>query len=1345
MTNRIFINNQNNDNCNNDNCNVIIEGYEIEFSQKKHGSYYFYNNYLQKIKDGLELNINNNFCFSSVNKIIGPRPSFKTAFSNNVINILNRIGLTDVDDFKPIKIYNTEKIVKSIIYDEMVLCEYSNNSNELKQEKTKYPETIEFNADDNITRGKLLKYGIAFDDQEFTLYKDLYVNYLKRDPTFIELYDICQSNSEHSRHWFFKGNLILPDEIKDEMKYKHLFAMIKSTLTDKPEDDLSRQNSLVAFNDNSSVIKGFNVAQQFTDIEKNKVKYKEQNLDIVLTAETHNFPTLICPFEGAATGIGGRIRDNHATGRGAYLGAGLAGYAVGEIDLYTNENNNEKNNENINKQYSTKKYGYLSPVNILIEASNGASDYGNKIGEPIIGGFTHSFGKEIDYNMYGNYENSEIECNTKSEHIEWVKPIMFTAGIGTINREHLFKGEPEIGMKVVRIGGPAYKIGLGGGFSSSVDQDGSRASFELNAVQRGDAQMENKLNRVITALNNLGNNNPIISIHDQGAGGLANVVKEIVYPLGAKIDLNAVTLGDTTLHPLEIWCSEFQESDVLLCRAENVNTIAEICKLENVFCDVIGEITGTGNIIVNYINNDGFTNEIINLPLREVLEPEIQKDYDLSCVFTKRNISIENGVNYFFEVYENIQERYDDVLYTILSTIDVGSKRFLTNKVDRSVSGLIAQQQCVGPFATPLSNYSCLALSYWDNKGTTTAIGERPYTGLDNIEANGFMSVGEMITNMMGSYIGDIRNIKASVNWMWAAKTEQEKYHLYQCANSVATVMKELGISADGGKDSLSMTVKTTEEIDGINNNNTVEKTINGPGTVVITGYSPCLNINKNITPEFKEVNSVAIYINFHKKHSVRNNSTIQYSFAVNEMCISPEKYSTENLKTGFALIQELLAEEQILALHDISDGGLITTIIEMCIASGIGFSMNQINSNLNNFTFDLDRYLFNEELGVVIEVSRKNLEYVLNKLSATDINYEQIGFTLEKPIFIIQDNSNQMKILYEAELTKLVKWWESPSYKLEKLQANVKCVEAEQTALIEMKKPQYYLPPKVAEFCNSKYFSIRTSLAQKKNLNVAVIRDEGSNGDREMCDALYNAGFNVFNIHMNELLTRPELLREMRGIAYVGGFSHSDVLGSAHGWYLSIKNNKRLQEELMLFMYERSDTFSIGVCNGCQLMVKQELFYPSVKAHQVSKDNKLTITHNDSGRFESRFATVKVLQDNNIFFKGMKDMIFGVWIAHGEGKMCGTELLMRSQKVLAYVNPDGEQTEDYPYNPNGSAEGITGIVSIDGRHLAMMPHPERCYRKWQLPYLPKELKSELQNSPWMMMFKNIYDWIITF
>ena len=1158
---------------------------------------------------------------------IGPKKNFKTSFSQNVINLLNRIGIDDLDIFEHIKVYN---INNSYNIDNMLEEEY--NSKKEYNSVSCYPEIIDLNSLHEIE-----KYGIFFDNYEFNLYSDLYKQ-LNRNPYFLELYDLCQSNSEHSRHWFFKGQLILDNiPLKDS-----LFRLVKSTLS-------KDSNSLVAFSDNSSVIKGYNINRLTRT--NNGISFKPTNMNIVLTAETHNFPTLICPFEGANTGVGGRIRDNHATGKGAYLIASLAGYCVGDICVNYHDN------------FNIKRFGYNNPLNILIDASNGASDYGNKIGEPIIGGFTRSFG-----------------MNFRTKIIEWVKPIMFSAGIGCINDTHNFKNSPCKDMLIIRIGGPAYKIGLGGGFSSSLNQNNNRKDLDYSAVQRGDPQMGNKLNRVINCLIDLDDKNPIISIHDQGAGGLANVVKEIVYPCGGEIDLKNVTLGDNTMTSLEIWCSEFQESDVLLIDSKNIDLIKNICKRENICCDVLGKVTDTKKIIVKH--NDKL---VLDLPLEEILEPDIRKEYILS----------EKDLTYY-KTKDEIDSNLEKCIRQVLNHTDVGSKRFLTNKVDRSVTGLIAQQQCVGPFHTPISNYSLVSLGYFDYQGIASAIGEKPILGLLSPESQGSMSVGEMITNMMGVYIENISNIKCSANWMWALKTKGESTKVYLTALEMVKAMKQLEIGIDGGKDSLSMSVS---------NNN---RTIDSPGSLVITGYASCPNIYKKVTPELKSTESSIIFIDLaNGKQRLGASVLLRANNKLGKYAPRVEDYNL--VKKCFNLIQSLILNDSILSLHDRSDGGLISTLAEMSISSNIGL-------NLNIDTLDLISYLFNEELGIVIEIDNKDLNKITDKLNKLDIPNYLIGNT-------VKNNKIQINE-YEFNIKDLSLNWEINSYKIDKIQTNKKCIEREYTDYIRFKKTDYYLPDFISKFC---YNSPISRMTINSNLFVGIIRDEGSNGDKEMLSVFSYCGFSVLDIHMNDLIQNPKIINKLRGIVYVGGFSHSDVLGAAHGWYLTIKNHPEISRELDIFM-NRKDTFSLGVCNGCQLMVKQNIF-----------DSKLKLIKNVSNRFESRFSTVKIYDDNNIFFKNMKGMIFGIWVAHGEGNFKNTQSLSLNQKVMKYHTVLDSSNMKYPQNPNGSEDGLAGVCSKNGRHLAMMPHPERCFLKWQLPYL--DSYKNINISPWLLMFKNIYDW----
>ena len=925
----------------------------------------------------------------------------------------------------------------------------------------------------------------------------------------------------------------------------------------------------------------------------------------------------------------------------------MAGYCVGDID---------PNNISLNHS-----------VNILINASNGASDYGNKIGEPIIGGFTRSY-------------------KHNKENIEWIKPIMFSAGIGSINRIHLYKDAPKENMHIIRIGGPAYKIGLGGGFSSSLDQTDKRSKFNYSAVQRGDPQMGNKLNRVISECCDMGNDNPIVSIHDQGAGGLANVVKEIVYPNGGTIYLDNVTIGDESMQPLDIWCSEFQESDVILVdNQENVDIIETICKRENICCDILGTITNSGKIVVYYKDT-----LLIDLPLKEILEPNIQKKYHFT------NYSYPK----YYHKFKPFNESIEDYLKKVLGSIDVCSKRFLTNKVDRSVSGKIVQQQCVGPFQTPISNYSLVSLDYTHNVGIASSIGERPILGITNPKAQGSMSVGEMITNMMGVYIGDISNIKCSANWMWPLSQDNETSKLYEVANEMCNGLKLLGIGIDGGKDSLSMS----------------SNSIKAPGELVITGYAPCPNIYKKVTPDLKKTNSVLLLIDFSDNnmrigHSIFHRTCLSY-LKGNIECPTLTHYTT--LSRAFNIIQEYIYNNKILALHDISDGGVITTLSEMAISSNIGIDITNTFTDLN----DIYLQLFNEELGVICEIEDKYINELMNDLYG--INYKIIGYTNERKDISIWNNKELFSVI---KLSNISYYWEKTSYELEKFQTNNAIITY--PTLI---KPYYYLPKKLNKFCNTLF----KQKCSDKIIKVAIIREEGSNGDKEMCAAFKHVGFDPHILHMNDLLEKPEIIRNYRGIVYVGGFSHSDVLGASHGWYLSIKHHKQLSHELDIFLNKRTDTFSLGVCNGCQLMVKQSIF-----------SNELKLVKNDSERFESHFSIVQIKNDNNIFFKNMKNMVFGIWIAHGEGKFINTHNLEERQKVMQYIEPTGSDyliidNVSYPYNPNGSENGLAGICSKNGRHLGLMPHPERCFLNWQLPYTADY---SITTSPWLMLFKNIYDW----
>lgn len=1207
--------------------------------------------------------------------IVADKPSIISQFSTSACEIYNQLGIKVVF-FRKCRVYKKD----AVCYDKMVENVYSVDKYIEIRDTSDYLESADFELDD-VSSKSIDIYDSEntknFDDGEKKYYQELFSK-LGRNPTYTEYFDLLQSNSEHARHWFFNGNYLRKDKeifkkVKDKDGNDTLMKMIKSTLYNI-DRYVVRGNSLIAFKDNSSVIKGEEVVY-FTALSKDNYYFISRVVNPVLTAETHNFPTLIAPFHGAHTGVGGRIRDNQATGIGAVVLSSLAGYCVG--DIYR-----ELEGELTDKEQERLYGGYNTPTSILIEASNGASDYGNKFGEPIIGGFTRSFSTLNIVDVNGN----------KVDRIEWVKPIMFSAGIGAICDKNLVKKEPQPGMYVVRIGGPAYKIGLGGGYCSSIDQDSDNTSSDQSAVQRGDPEMCTKMNNVLRYL--IDENNIIESIHDQGSGGLGNVVKEIAHPYGADIYLHNVTLGDKTMKGWEIWSAEFQESNMLLIKKENLNKLDFICKRENICLDILGKITTGNRIRVDFKGS-----LLMDLPLDEIVKPDLKKEYILEeteYVYAKRDFnSIDSNSFYPY-------------LSKILKNVDVGSKRFLVNKVDRSVTGLIVQQQCVGKFQCPISNYSLTATSYFNKTGIATSIGEKPILTLLDSYAAATMTIGEMLTNMMGVYVGNITNIKCSGNWMWALTREGESDKLVKTAMAMTETMRFLGLSIDGGKDSLSMGTK----ING--------KDVYSPNNLVITGYAHVHDFTKRVTPELKLETSNLIYIKFTNKNRIAG-SIFQREFGkIGGIPPSLDLTALNDLDKTWDIIQDMISKNKIHSLHDISDGGLITTLTEMSISSDIG-----INVFLQEDEKDICDFLFNEELGIVVEVSQPNVLSLCRRLRSSKIKYYHIGATKYGKDITIKNNK---ETFFSAHIDNLREFWEYTSNKLEfKQMAELKAQQ--------QKELRHFAMP--LKFKLNKYLNEECSYQPFINFltdgpKVAVIRCEGSNGHRELAAAFSMAQFSVTDVHMNTLIETPELLDSFKGIAFPGGFSFSDTFGAARGWGSMIVYSPELYAAFKRF-YARSDTFSIGVCNGCQLMVNFNL----LNLNQ-DKKSKIRLVENDSKRFESRFSLVKVPKSNSIFFKNMENLEFGIWVAHGEGKFVNVS--SKTNIALQYVI-NSEPTRLYPFNPNGSEFGTAAISSDNGRHLAIMPHPERCFLDWQLPY-KGHYGDNLKQSPWVLIFRNAYKFV---
>lgn len=1179
---------------------------------------------------------------------IGPRTRSLAPWSSNVMSIAKKSGIS------------IKSIIKSIIYvtDETAISIFSKNHDKMTEQIYNGNNTISYFKRINLKKTKenpkLEEYLSEINDYyglSLTIYDIDYIKknyYSWKDPLFA-IFDISQSNSEHCRHHFFRGNLIINNLSISES----LFDLVKKPL------EKNKNNSLVAFCDNSSVIKGYS-SNILVRNYNNSYKMKETNLDFLLTAETHNFPTGISPFSGAATGIGGRIRDVQATGKGGLCVCGSAGYCVG--DIYGDEANYPKNMAN--------------PLEILIDASNGASDYGNKFGEPIILGFTYSF-----------------KSNTEPR-IEWIKPIMFTSGLGMIQNEHVIKNKPLNSMSICKIGGPVYKIGLGG---SSASSRISSNELDYISVQRDDAEMEQKMDKVIRTCIELGEKNPIESIHDQGAGGNGNVLKEIIEDKGAIIDIGKLKMGEKGLDDIEIWLSEYQESNAILVKDKNIRLVQDICEREYVNLDIVGKIKDNGLIIKNN-------------------EKSILDNYEFQKNIPKRNYHLEKTINHHKSHYHKYQidhhkyqidyeSNQDDLernicynLEKVLKNIAVGSKRFLTNKVDRSVTGLIAQQQCVGPLHTPLSNFGLISQSHFKDKsgyfrGCATSIGCQPLAGLSSPKSLSHKSVAEMLTNLMWVVIEDFGNIKCSANWMWPSPNTDPKegYKMYMAVKELSDLLIDLGIAIDGGKDSLSMAVKFKNEM------------VKSPGTLVLTSYVDCPNIYEKVTPDIKSNNSILLFVDLSEKHLAMGGSILEHVYDFHDE--SPLIRDIDKLKTTFIIVQNLIKNKLIISGHDKSDGGLIVTLLEMAFSGNKGLEMAIPNSKKNDIDY-INRFLFNEEIGVVLECLDKNQDKIIEMFQSRDIKTFQIAKTVGNNKISIKYRN---QIIYENSMTKLRWFWESSSYNLEKKQCELKCVEKEKLVYQNYNIPYYFVPFR------------QNWVIPKRKFTVGILREEGTNSEKELASAFYHAGFNVVDINTFDLLNDRITLDKLNGIGFAGGFSFSDVLGSGKGWYNVIRFNDKIKKQFDNF-YERKDTFSIGICNGCQLMS----YLGWVEGNLVD---------NNSGRFESRFSTLKVTCSKNIFLKNMDNLVFGMWVAHGEGKF-----IKPKNTCLQYVDFNNNPTEEYPYNPNGSHEGTAAVGSNNNRHLAIMPHPERSFLKWQIPW--SDVKINTDFSPWFKMFLNVRNWL---
>ena len=1181
---------------------------------------------------------------------IGPRKEMITPWSTNAVEITQNMGIKGIQRIEEF----IETNQKEPEYDPMLSNIYHSLDQDIFTINIK-PDPIFYI--DNIQEYNL-KEGLALSSDEVK-YLEKLAKKLGRKLTDSEIFGFSQVNSEHCRHKIFNGTFII-----DGKEQEHtLFQLIKYTTQTNRNDVVS------AYKDNCAFLSG-PVIEQFAPETQDKPDFFEvRDIESILSlkAETHNFPTTVEPFNGAATGTGGEIRDRLAGGKAAMPLAGTAVY----ITSYSRLEKDKKHENNIPE----RKWLYQTPSQILIKASNGASDFGNKFGQPLICGSVLTFEHIENGKTYG-----------------FDKVIMLAGGIGYGNKKDSNKEVPSKGDKIVLLGGDNYRIGMGGGAVSSVATGEYDNAIELNAVQRSNPEMQKRVYNAIRALAE-SDKNPIISIHDHGAGGHLNCLSELVEKTGGKIDMSALPIGDPTLSAKEIAGNESQERMGLMLNQKDIEQLTRISERERAPIYVIGEATGDHQFI--FEDKDG--NKPINLLLEDMFgnpPKTIMKDE-----------TVPSG----FQNPEYQSDKINEYLEQVLQLEAVACKDWLTNKVDRSVTGRIAKQQTAGTIQLPLNNLGITALDYTGCKGLATSIGHAPAAGLINAAAGSLLSVAEALTNMVWAPLKNgIKSISLSANWMWPCRNSGEDARLYEAVKAISDFTVALGINIPTGKDSLSMTQKYP--------NGT---TVLAPGTVIISAAAEVKDFRKAVEPVLQPVeDSELLYIPFtDSDFELGGSSFYQTMNSLGNKV--PTITNPEKFVRIFESIQNMIPEEVILAGHDVSAGGLITTLFEMCFGrndTGIIADLTSLGTN------DSISILFSERPAVVIQLESNIAHLITERFNKEGLECFRIGKVNIERTFQITNNTNN----YSFDINSLRDTWFRTSYLLDKKQTI--------NNLAETRYRNYKLQE--LKFTFPCYFTgsldiFQISLKRRKPTGIksAIIREKGVNGDREMAYSLYLAGFDVKDVHMTDLISGRETLEDINMIVFVGGFSNSDVLGSAKGWAGAFLYNQKAKDALDKF-YSRPDTLSLGVCNGCQVMMELGLISKS--------DPKPFMSFNESHKFESAFLSVDVMDNHSVMLHTLTGSRLGIWVAHGEGRF---NLPLPEEN---YHIPAKFTHSEYPGNPNGSDYTAAALCTDDGRHLAIMPHLERSIFPWQWAYYPNERKSDIV-SPWIEAFVNARKWIEDF
>ncbi|MDH5446085.1 MAG: phosphoribosylformylglycinamidine synthase [Gammaproteobacteria bacterium] len=1222
--------------------------------------------------------------------IVAPRPGTISPWSSKATDIAHNCGLASVKRIeRGIAFYisttqnlsdQTVNAIKPLLHDrmtEVVMFGFDEAEALFVQAEPKPFTAVDIlgGGHEALIRANS-ELGLALADDEIDYLVENFIA-LNRNPSDVELMMFAQANSEHCRHKIFNADWIIDGKAQE----KSLFKMIRNT------HEVTHKGILSAYSDNSAVMAGFKAGRFYPDAKTHEYDYHEQDIHILMKVETHNHPTAISPFPGAATGSGGEIRDEGATGRGSKPKAGLSGFSVSNLKIPGYERPWETDHG--------KPDRIVSSMDIMLEGPIGAAAFNNEFGRPNICGY------------FRTYE--ETVAGPSGDEIRgYHKPIMLAGGVGNIMGQHVDKGDIPVGAQLVVLGGPAMLIGLGGGAASSMATGESHEDLDFASVQRGNPEIERRVQEVIDRCWQLGDANPIVSIHDVGAGGLSNALPELVHDSdrGGRFELRTIPNDDPGMSPMEIWCNESQERYVLAVKAEDMSLFSSLCERERCPYAVLGEATEEKQLVVGDAH---FDNKPIDLPLEVLLgkPPKMLRDVQ-HRPFHKPEFN-SNSISDLQEAAERV-----------LSLPTVASKNFLITIGDRSVTGLVTRDQMVGPWQVPVADVAVTASSFDTFTGEAMAMGERTPVALLHHAASARMAVGEAIMNIAAARIGELGDMVLSANWMAPAGHPGEDAGLYEAVKAVGMELcPALGIAIPVGKDSMSM--KTVWQEEG------QQREVTAPLSLIISAFARVLDVRKTLTPELKtdQGDTDLILIDLGKGKNRLGGSSLAQVYK--QIGHHPADLDDPNaLKQFFSAIQTLNEKGRLLAYHDRSDGGLFATICEMAFAAHCG-----VDIRLDGLGEDYTASLFTEELGAVIQVRHQDTDEVLAWLHDSGLGHyshvigqlnqeDRIRFTFDKQEVLLEDRANWQRV------------WAETSYRMQAIRDNADCAQQEFDSLLDRDDPGINV--KLSFDLDEDITAPFINTAKPK---MAILREQGVNGQIEMAAAFDKAGFNSVDVHMSDIIHGRVKLEEFKGLVACGGFSYGDVLGAGGGWARSILFNQRARDAFEAF-FHRDDSFGLGVCNGCQMMSHLKALIPGA-------EHWPRFLRNHSEQFEARFSLVEVQSSPSILLSGMEGSQMPIAVAHGEGRVVFDSTEKQQQAMtsglvsLNYVDHYGKPTETYPFNPNGSPDGITGLTTEDGRFTIMMPHPERVFKAVQHSWHPQDWA---EDGPWLRLFRNARNWV---